>query len=294
MPTVLDYRYAPATPQQIKAAGAAGVIIYTKMEQVGTVYNALKNAGLPVAFVDEHTDNDGLQGYALGLQYGKKARAIADSVGHPHDRPLICASFDFPIQPGEFPVCLEHLRGFRDGAGPCAPYAVATFIDAAVGLGYCSFGMQVCSSGYSGNHYISANAALKQHCNVAWGPFPAGSMDPNDVLQPDWGQHDYAMPAPPAPKPVSQEDTMVPLVDGTGHGSGKLPVVYADGTQLIALYTTADPFVGGGVQLGDAWVLDIHKPILRVCAAPSREGVWALLEDHTVVAVAFVKTIKAA
>ena len=86
---------------------------------------------------------------------------------------------------------------------------------------------------------------------------------------------------------------MIPLSDGDPHDSQRLPIAYAEDTQLLALYTTRNAWPDGK-KFGDAWVLETNRRILRITAAPSRAGVWVPFDDHTTTAVSFANEISIA
>jgi hypothetical protein len=192
MATALDYSAARLAAATIKAAGHAGVIRYvgtpgrtkniTKSE-----YEDLTRNDVGVALVYENRAGDANGGFSAGANAARAARADADSIGWPRDRPIYFAIDSDQVTSLDFQEVSGYLDGaasvLGDGIERTGVYGEYDVIERNVGS-HARHGWQTVA--WSGGR-ISKKAALYQRL----GQIHIGGIqvDVNSILAADWGQH---------------------------------------------------------------------------------------------------------
>lgn len=191
MATALDYSAGRPTGAAVKAAQHVGVVRYigtpgrtknlTKAEYQDMVRN-----GIGVALVYENRAGDAAGGWNAGMTAAKLARADADSVGFPRDRPIYFAVDSDQVTAVNFAAVSAYLDGAASVLGTVAlvgVYGEFDVIEKNVGS-HARFGWQ--TAAWSGGRRSG-----KAHLFQRLGQIYVGGIqvDVNDILAADWGQH---------------------------------------------------------------------------------------------------------
>jgi hypothetical protein len=184
----LDYSAARLSGAAIKQAGYDFVIRY-----VGTPgrtknitafeYADLTAAGVAVALVYEDQAQDALRGYPAGEAAARAARADADSIGFPADRPIYFA-VDWVATWAEMPAIIDYLSGAAGalGVGRVGVYGFQATIQAAM-VGRAARWFWQCGA----RSALVPGTHLYQHNNDNT-TVSGITCDVNDALAPDFGQ----------------------------------------------------------------------------------------------------------
>ena len=193
MPQVLDYSSGFPGADAIARAGYVGAVRYigSPGNPKCTTLTELEDFeahGLGMALVYEHTEGDFRGGFAGGQAAATAARAHADSVGFPPDRPVYFAIDQDVVTDADFALAADYIRGAcsvltMDRTGVYGEFDVCARI---ASTGYARFYWQTRAwsraQRFAGHLYQSGDQA-----DVA-----GVQCDLNTVTSDDWGQH----PAP--------------------------------------------------------------------------------------------------
>jgi hypothetical protein len=195
MATALDYSAGRPSGAAVKGAGHDGVIRYVgtpgrTKNITAAEYADMNQQGVGVALVYENHTGDAAGGYAAGQAAARAARADADSIGFPANRPIYFAIDSDQVTSAQFAAVMSYLDGAASVIGhQCVGvYGEFDVIEQAVPA-HAAYGWQ-CAAWSKGKH--SAKAALYQRI----GTVTVGGIgcDVNDILATDWGQHNYNGP----------------------------------------------------------------------------------------------------
>jgi hypothetical protein len=192
MPTIIDYSAGRPSGAAVKNNGHAGVIRYvgtpgrtkniTKAEYADMAAN-----GRGVALVYENHAGDAGGGFAGGVTAARTARADADAIGFPSNRPIYFAVDSDQVTSGQFLAAMAYLDGAASvlGRPRVGVYGEYDIVEMAL-PGHAAYGWQT-AAWSKGKR--SAKAALFQKI----GTVVVGGIacDENDVLNTDWGQHNF-------------------------------------------------------------------------------------------------------
>lgn len=192
MSTVLDYSAGTPGAKAIKGFGAVGVVRYAgtpgrRKNLTKAEFADLDRAGLGVATVYENKAGDYLGGYAAGQRAARAWLADVSSI----DERLTRVGF-FAVDRdvvSEWATLADYFRGINSviGVARTRGYGEADVVDYLVAHGLASGGQwQTVAWSHSRR---SPHAALFQNAHQ---PAVGGiACDINDVLAPDWGQHNH-------------------------------------------------------------------------------------------------------
>jgi hypothetical protein len=191
MSQVLDYSAGFPGAEAIRRAGYAGAVRYIGFpdRRKCTTRGEFADFGasaIGMALVFESSATDWRGGFWAGQVSGRRGRDHANAIGFPADRPIYMAIDQDVVSNGEFATMIEYLRGAGTSlGGPQATgvYGEADVIDRARDAGVASWFWQTAAW----SHGRRTTAHLFQHV----GTITVGGVgcDINDVLVPDWGQH---------------------------------------------------------------------------------------------------------
>jgi hypothetical protein len=193
MSQVLDYSAGFPGARAIKQAGYAGAVRY--IGQPGRGKNTSRGElddfsanDIGMALVFEQLDTDWQGGLTQGLLSGRRARDHATAIGFPADRPIYMAVDHDLVQAGEFSTMVKYLRGASSSLGGVhltGVYGEADVIDRARDAGVAEWFWQTAA--------WSRGRRTEAHLYQRIGTVYVGGIgcDVNDVLQDDWGQHNY-------------------------------------------------------------------------------------------------------
>ncbi|MEC3975078.1 glycoside hydrolase domain-containing protein [Amycolatopsis sp. H20-H5] len=221
MATALDYSAGRPRAAAVRDARHDGVIRY-----VGTPgrtknitraeYADMVAAGRGVALVYENHAGDAAGGYAGGQAAARAARADADAIGFPADRPVYFAVDSDQVTRDQFTAVMAYLDGAASilgGRELVGVYGEFDVIEMAVGA-HARYGWQT-AAWSTGKH--STKAALYQRLGQIY--VGGIQVDVSDILAPDWGQHNApttrATQSAGTPGALDQEDTMATAPAGT-------------------------------------------------------------------------------
>lgn len=188
---MLDYSAGFPGAAAIKQAGYAGAVRYIgypdrrKCTTGGELVD-FRNNKIGMALVHESSADDWRGGYGAGVTNGRKARDHANRILFPADRPIYMAVDQDVVASGEFATMIEYLRGAGaslGGPGVTGVYGEADVVDRARAAGVASWFWQTAA--------WSRGRRTKAHLFQHVGTVNIGGIacDFNDVLAPDWGQH---------------------------------------------------------------------------------------------------------
>ncbi|GAB1510017.1 DUF1906 domain-containing protein [Actinophytocola sp. KF-1] len=191
---VLDYSEGKPGAAAIKRAGYGGAVRYIGFPSRVKCTDAAELAdftrhGLGMALVYEDHTEDWLGGFARGREAGSRARAHANRIGFPRDRPIYVAVDRDVVTSGEFATMVEYVRGASQTLGGIRVTGVYGEYDVCVRVqraGVARWFWQ--SRAWSGTpprlfpgRHLFQRAGLVEVNGIG--------CDINDVLQRDWGQH---------------------------------------------------------------------------------------------------------
>lgn len=217
----LDYSWGRPNLGQVKQLGYEFVVRYLAAAGGGKEITsneaaAIRGAGLNLALVYEQYAQRPLEGRSAGQADAKTARAQADSVGFPADRPIYFA-VDWDAAENQQAAIDDYLRGAADvlGADLVGVYAGYWIVKRCVENGTAKWLWQTYA--WSGGN-VHPQAHLYQYKN---GQNIAGAgVDINESKQADygaWGQGSSPAPAPapaPQPAPAPSGDVHYTVVSG--------------------------------------------------------------------------------
>ena len=191
---VLDYSAGQPGAATIRRAGYGGAVRYigfpsrVKCTNAGELADFTRH-GLGMALVYEDHTEDWLGGFGQGRESGARARAHANQIGFPSDRPIYMAVDRDVVTGGEFATMVEYLRGASQtvgGVGLTGVYGEYDVCVRAQQAGVARWFWQ-CRA-WSGT---PVKLFPGRHLYQRVGTVAVGGIncDINDVLQPDWGQH---------------------------------------------------------------------------------------------------------
>lgn len=204
MSQVLDYSVGYPRTAVIKQKGFAGGVRYLPKEGASSVrpitrdeFNAYDRQGLGVALVYQHVSrNRPSAGYAAGIHDAQWARDRALEIG-PSPR-VIYFAVDYDAPASDVPAIKEYARGWGDilGRKRAGAYAKYTLLENLFANGLISWGWQTYA--WSPGHNQQNQSRHPRAClfqNLAAVMVDGIACDVNDVLQADWGQHNYGVSA---------------------------------------------------------------------------------------------------
>lgn len=191
MATALDFSAGVLKAATIKAAGHVGVIRYvgtpgrtkniTKAE-----YDELNRNGIDVALVYENKAGDANGGFSEGVNAARAARANADAIGWPKDRPIYFAVDSDQVTALDFSEVVAYLDGaasvLGNGIERIGVYGEYDVIERNVGS-HARYGWQTVA--WSGGR-VSSKAHLFQRLGQIY--VGGIQVDVNNILAADWGQ----------------------------------------------------------------------------------------------------------
>jgi hypothetical protein len=188
---VLDYSEGFPGAVAIKAKGYGGAVRYIGFPYRGkcttaSELTAFTAHGLGMGLVYEDTLTDWRRGVAGGRTAGARARAHAHSIGFPDSRPIYMAIDQDVVSGSEFGGMLDYLQGAGErlgGAGLTGVYGEADVVDHARDAGVAAWYWQ--TAAWSRGRRTTAHLFQRVGTVVVGGI----GCDINDVLAPDWGQH---------------------------------------------------------------------------------------------------------
>jgi len=262
MPTALDYSAGRLSAATIKAAGHVGVIRYIGTPGRGknitrAEYLDLTRNGVGVALVYENRAGDANGGFSAGVSAGRAARADADSIGWPRDRPIHFAIDSDQVTSLDFDRVAHYLDGAASILGDMAQvgvYGEFDVIERNVGS-HARYGWQTVA--WSGGR-ISKKAALYQRLGQIY--VGGIQVDVNSILAADWGQHNAQeddMPLNDADKATIAQivrDTVLALLNE------RVPPLVRDTVRFKVLATGHDPD-NPDASTPDVWTFGGRNPM---------------------------------
>lgn len=193
MSQALDYSAGFPGAENIKRAGYVGAVRYigfpdrrkcTTREE----FADFDNHQVAMALVFENNATDWRGGEEQGIRSGRRARDHANAIGFSADRPIYMAVDQDVVTAAEYNLMVNYLRGAGQSLGGSAltgVYGEVSVVERARDAGVASWFWQ--TAAWSGGKRTTAH--LFQHV----GTVNVGGIacDINDVLTPDWGQHNY-------------------------------------------------------------------------------------------------------
>jgi Domain of unknown function (DUF1906) len=188
---VLDYSAGFPGALNIVRAGYVGAVRYIGFADrrkctTRSEFEDFSRNGLGMALVYEDNTNDWRGGELHGVAAGQRGRDHANAIGFPADRPIYMAVDQDVVTAAEFNLMLNYLRGAAKTLGGTyvtGVYGEADVIDRARDAGVAAWFWQ--TAAWSNKRRTAA------HLLQLIGTVNVGGIgcDINDVLQPDWGQH---------------------------------------------------------------------------------------------------------
>lgn len=234
MATVYDYSAGYPGGAAIVRAGGSGAVRYigfpgrTKCTSTGELDDFSRN-GLGMALVFEEAARNWRDGALGGQRDAVRARAHATAIGFPLGRPIYMAVDQDVVTEAEYIAAMNYLRGAHAALGGprlTGVYGEASVLDRARREGVAGFFWQTVA--WSGGRHTEANiyqrAGQVQVNGVA--------CDINNILTPDWGQHDFLEDR------VTPED-IKEIVDGVW--ARVIPLVQVDNNGTVILNTNGSP-----------------------------------------------------
>lgn len=187
-----DYSAGKPGAAAIQKSGALGAIRYIGFPDRSKCTNRAEfvdfddhNLGMALVFENNTTDWRG--GYGAGLVSGRRGRDHANAIRFPADRPIYMAVDQDVVRLGEFAIMIEYLRGAGASLGgveATGVYGEADVIDRARDAGVASYFWQT-AAWSQGRRAKNLNLFQKIGAVKVAGI----DCDINEVLTPDWGQH---------------------------------------------------------------------------------------------------------
>ncbi|MET0133666.1 MAG: glycoside hydrolase domain-containing protein [Kibdelosporangium sp.] len=199
MAQVLDYSAGFPGAAAIRSAGYLGAVRYigfpdrVKCTTAGE-FADFSTHQLGMALVYQDGTGDWLGGYGGGQTAARRARSHADAIGFPQDRPIYFAVDRDVVTAAEFNTVVEYLRGASTGVGGVGRTGVYGEHDVTVRArqsGVASYFWQ-CRAWSGTPVRLDPQRHLYQHVGTVY--VNRIAADFNDVLNEDWGQHNYVSP----------------------------------------------------------------------------------------------------
>jgi hypothetical protein len=297
MAVALDYSAGFPGGSAVKVA-ASGVVRYVgtpgrTKNITASEYRDMTANGVGVALVYENRTGDSAGGYAAGVTAAQAARADANNVGFPTNRPIY---FAIDSDQGATPpaVVAAYLDGAASvlGKANTGVYGQYSVIEQCV-PSHAAYGWQ--TAAWSGGKR-SAKAALYQRI----GTVVVGGIgcDINDILVTDWGQHSYAGAS--GTTTSSQEDEMAFGAQAAA-GTGQHVDIATVGCKNLRIHCSFNHVVkvravlfykdtGGNPQgdgAGGGYDGEFRKPAEHWDWAPNRPGPMAIPAGATTCTVLY-------
>jgi len=185
-------------------------------------YDSLLAAGYSVALVQEGGNQPAMRGWAGGVADAQAANNAADQIGFPPDRPIYYVAEDpNPLAQGAWPTVVSYFQGVASlHRRPAGGYGSRGLLEHLHDAGLIGFVWQVKTWGPG----ISPLANLVQNPNPDENTL-GGSVDEDDVLTADWGQH----PSPAIPPPPEDPDMTTRIIFYAAVADGQAAFL-SDGT----------------------------------------------------------------
>jgi hypothetical protein len=191
MATAIDYSQGHPTADSVRAAGHSGVVRYVgtpgrTKNITAAEYRDMTSKGVGVALVYENHAGDAAGGFAAGQTAARNARADANAIGFPANKPIYFAIDSDQVTAADFAAVSAYLDGIASILGDRAlvgVYGEYDVIEKNVGT-HARLGWQ--TAAWSGGKR-SSKAALFQRLGQTY--VGGTQVDINDILAADWGQH---------------------------------------------------------------------------------------------------------
>lgn len=185
----LDWAYGRPDPKLLRANGFGFVCRYVstkdnKKNLTPSEVAAYLAAGLGIVVVFERSADRAKGGTPSGLADGKAAKAQADALGLPTDRPIY-AAVDYDVLPGDVDVVVAYLEGFGQAVAPhpCGVYGGWRVVDAAASAGVARYFWQ--AGAWAAGNGTHPRAHLRQRAKTV--TVDGVTCDLNDAIAPDFG-----------------------------------------------------------------------------------------------------------
>lgn len=190
---VLDYSAGFPGAVNIRKTGYRGAVRYIGYPDRRKCTTAaelvdFKSNGLGMALVYENNLTEWRGGYASGQSGGQRARNHANAIGFPDNRPIYMAIDQDVVSEVEFNTVVEHLRGAASAIGGMlltGVYGEADVMDRVRSVHAGNYFWQ--TAAWSRGRHAQANLYQKIGTVYVGGV----ACDENNVLEDDWGQHNY-------------------------------------------------------------------------------------------------------
>lgn len=187
----IDYSAGLPGALAIKQAGYLGAVRYIGFPDRPKCTNRGELADftahdLGMALVFQNTTTDWQRGFTAGQANGRRGRDHANAIGFPAHRPIYMAIDRDIVYTDQFATVIEYLRGAGTTlGGPAATgvYGEADVIDRAREAGVATWFWQ--TAAWSRTRRTAANIYQKIGTVTVGGI----ACDVNEILTPDWGQH---------------------------------------------------------------------------------------------------------
>lgn len=193
MAQALDYSAGAPSGAAVRTAGYVGVVRYcgtpgrpkniTRAE-----YEDMDMSGVGVALVYENRQGDALSGFGAGQASARAIQSDAASFGFPSSRPFYFTVDQQISTEAQYSAVMAYLDGAATvvGHSRVGVYGQYGVVQRAIEGGHAAYGWQTVAWS-AGLRYSNAN--LFQ--NLGYVYVDGVECDSNDILSPDWGQHNY-------------------------------------------------------------------------------------------------------
>lgn len=195
MAQVLDYSAGQPGAANIARAGFNGAVRYIGFPErrkctTGGELVEFNRIGLSMALVFQDGTGDFLGGYSAGQQNARRARAHADDIGFPRNRPIYMAIDRDVVRDHDLDLAMAYLDGTSSvlGLANTGVYGEYDICRRALDFStaHASYAWQT-AAWSGGKHYAGAHLYQRVGTALVGGI----ACDINDVRARDWGQHDY-------------------------------------------------------------------------------------------------------
>lgn len=187
-----DFSWAQLTVAELQTAGYSGAIRYVigagKQVTPDEFHTLTTTPGFSLALVNETTAQAAQGGYQVGRAEAFAAFGRADTLGWPNTRPIyfVCEDPNWLTEPS-WAAIEQYLEGVASvvPVARIGDYGSAQQIAHMMTLGLCTYGWAV--ETWPGDE-------SRCHLQQRYNPYPGaphnfnGQVDPDMILQPDWGQ----------------------------------------------------------------------------------------------------------